>query len=382
MAKIVYLVAEDWNVCSHFLPMLREARDQGLEVVVATRVRDHRPALESEGFRLVPLEAERRSLSPVEMVRGFWRMVSILRSERPELVHCISLRLVLFGGLAAKIAEVRKLVLAPIGLGHLWIENGIVERVARVIARFTVAYILRGKNTVFLFENREDPAELGLEADGPDVAIVGGAGLDPAAFPPAPEPPSPPIRVAVVARMTAPKGIVESIAAVRRARELGADVELSLYGEPDTSNRRALSEDELRHLADTPGVVWHGPSTDVAAVLRSHHIAMLLSYREGLPRSLIEATASARPVIATDVTGCRSVIRDGKEGLLVPLGDVEAAAAALVKLASDPGLRRRMGEAGTRRFRKYFTEAAVRNVVGAVYRGQVNALAAERPVKS
>ena len=285
MAKIVYLVAEDWNVCSHFLPMLREARDQGLEVVVATRVRDHRPALESEGFRLVPLEAERRSLSPVEMVRGLWRMVSILRSERPELVHCISLRLVLFGGLAAKIAGVRKLVLAPIGLGHLWIENGIVERVARVVARFTVAYILRGKNTVFLFENREDPAELGLEADGPDVAIVGGAGLDPAAFPPAPEPPSPPIRVAVVARMTAPKGIVESIAAVRRARELGADVELSLYGAPDTSNRRALSEDELRHLADTPGVVWHGPSTDVAAVLRSHHIAMLLSYREGLPRS-------------------------------------------------------------------------------------------------
>src|SRR6478672_5238135 len=235
MAKIVYLVAEDWNVCSHFLPMLREARDQGLEVVVATRVRDHRPALESEGFRLVPLEAERRSLSPVEMVRGFWRMVSILRSEKPDLMHCISLRLVLFGGLAAKIAGVRKLVLAPIGLGHLWIENGIVERVARAVARFTVAYILRGKNTVFLFENREDPAELGLEADGPDVAIVGGAGLDPAAFPPSPEPPSPPIRVAVVARMTAPKGIVESIAADRRARELGADVELSLYGAPDTS---------------------------------------------------------------------------------------------------------------------------------------------------
>ena len=174
-----------------------------------------------------------------------------------------------------------------------------------------------------------------------------------------PEPPAPPVKVAVIGRMLIPKGIAETVAAVRRARAQGAAVELNLYGEPDPSNRRSFSQDQLRRWAAEPGIAWHGPTDDVAWVWRENHVAMLLSYREGLPKALVEAAAAGRAIVATDVTGCREVVRDGIEGLLVPRGDVDAAARALVRLADDAPLRARLGAAAHARFQERFTEAAV-----------------------
>jgi len=217
-----------------------------------------------------------------------------------------------------------------------------------------------------LFENPDDPPELGL--DPGDVTLVGGPGVDPDAFPPQPEPAAPPIRVAVVARMIKPKGIAESVAAVKRARLLGAPVELHLFGEPDPLNRTSLTEDDLRAFATEPGIHWHGPTRDVARVWREHHVALLLSHREGLPRTLIEAAAVGRPIIATDVAGCREVVRDGIEGLLAPLGDIETTARALVRMSEDAALRARMGAAAHARFNARFTVAAVMAIVEDLYR--------------
>ncbi len=367
MPKIVYLVTEDWFACSHFLPMFRQARADGFEVVVVTRIRAHEARLIAEGCRVVPLEAERRSLSPVEIVRGWFRLLAILRRERPQIVHCIALRMVVLGGLAARLSGVRRLVLAPTGLGHLWIANGIKERLARSVSRFVVGRVLRGAGTLYLFENMEDPREFGLDPASDEVVRVGGAGVDPEQFATSPEPPCPPVKIAIVARMTRQKGIPESIAAVERARALGADVELDLIGAPDTSNRAALAPADIEDLSKDPAVRWRGPSSDISAVWREHHIAMLLSHREGMPRSLIEAAMCARPIIATDVTGCRDVVRHGVDGILVPPGDIQSAAEAIVRLAGDAGLRRRMGAAAAERARQEFSEDAVRRTVGAVY---------------
>ena len=197
--------------------------------------------------------------------------------------------------------------------------------------------------TRYLFENTDDPREFGL-ANSPTVTIVPGAGVDPQDFPPSPEPAAPPLKVAVVARMIDAKGIADAVAAVRRARALGAPVELDLYGAPDPSNRRSCSEAELRQWSAEPGIRWHGATADVAEVWRTHHVAMLLTwYREGVPRSLIEAAACGRPIVTTDSPGCRDLVRDGQEGMLVPLRDVEAAARALVELAGNPDLRAQLG---------------------------------------
>ena len=369
MPKLLYLITEDWFFVSHFLPMARTAKAAGFEVVVATRVRNHARQIEADGFRVVPLESERRSLGVNEALRGFFRIVRIVRSERPDIVHCIALRMVAIGGLAARAGGAKRLVLAPTGLGLLWSEESAFNQLARAMLRFVVGRWLRGKNTHYLFENTDDPREFGLE-NSPAVTIVPGAGVALEEYQPSPDPPAPPLKVAVVARMIEAKGIGDAVEAVRRARALGAPVELDLYGAPDASNRRSCSEADLRKWSEEPGIRWHGPTHDVAEVWRTHHVAMLLTwYREGVPRSLIEAAASGRPIVTTDSPGCRDLVRDRHEGILVPLRDTEAAARALAELAEDAALRTRLGSAAHARFTALFTEAAVRHAVGTVYAG-------------
>jgi glycosyltransferase involved in cell wall biosynthesis len=366
MPKLLYLITEDWFFVSHFLPMARAARAAGFEVVVATRVRAHGERIAAEGCRVVHLENERRSFGPFEALRGFFRIARIVRDEKPAIVHCIAIRMVVVGGLAALWGGARNLVLAPTGLGHLWINEGLRERIARGFARIAAGRWLRRPGTRYLFENSDDPREFGL-GPGDAVTIVPGAGVKASEFPVTPEPQSPPLKVAVVARMIWPKGIAEAVAAVKRARALGADVTLDLYGSPDLSNRRTCTEDDLRALAE-PGIAWRGRSGDVAQVWREHHVAMLLTwYREGVPRSIIEAAAAGRPILTTDVPGCRDLVRDGVEGFVVAPRDVEAAAQALLRLAGDAALRARLGAAAHARFEERFTEETVRRTVTDLY---------------
>src|ERR1700731_1176095 len=352
MPKILYLVTEDWFFVSHFLPMAQAARDCGLQVAVATRVREDGERLEAEGFSVIAIESRRGSFSPWRSLRDFFQALKIVRAERADIVHCIALRL----------------VVAPTGLGHLWIEDGIAVRFARTLVRTIVGSWLRGPRTHYLFENRDDPREFGLDPDGADVTIVGGAGVDPEKFPRSEAPPAPPLKVAVVARMIRPKGIVEAVDAVQRSCAAGAAIELHLFGDPDPDNPRSITQATLVQWSKAPGITWHGHESDVARVWREHHVAMLLSYREGLPRSLVEAAAAGRPIVATDVPGCREVARDGKEGILVPLGDTEATGRALTTLAADQALRQRLGTAANVRFHERFPAAAVRQTVRELYR--------------
>jgi glycosyltransferase involved in cell wall biosynthesis len=142
---------------------------------------------------------------------------------------------------------------------------------------------------------------------------------------------------------------------------------------PDPSNRTTYAEADLRGWADQPGIYWHGATDDVARVHREHHITMLLSVREGLPKCLVEAAAAGRPIVATDVPGCREVVRDGHEGCLVPFGDIDATAQALVRLAGDRALRLRLGAAAHARFEQRFTVAAVKAVFTQLYRSMLAA---------
>lgn len=370
---IAFLVTEDWFMCSHFLPLIREAKVLGLDVAVVTRVREHRALLEAEGARVIAIDARRSSANPLALVSSVGQLRAILRRENPDIVHAIALRMVIAGGLAARFAGVRNVVLAPTGLGHLWSSHGSPQRIARSMIRFVTRHALRRPGTVFVFENRNDPADLGLDAAEHDIVVVAGAGVDPEIFQPSLAPPSPPLKIAVVSRMTRAKGVLDSVAAVRAARARGADAELHLFGAVDTDNLGALSESELRALSAEDGITWHGVSNDVPSVWRAHHIAMLLtSYREGIPRTLIEAAACGRPSIATDAIGCREIVRDGVDGLLVPPGDVSAAADAIISLAGDAQRREAFGLAARAHFLGAFTEAAIRQRFADIYLRMLN----------
>ncbi len=187
MPKILYLVTEDWFFISHFLPMAQVAQECGFEVVVATRLSAGGERLAAERFRIVPVSGKRGTLSPLQGLQDFMQALRIVRAERADIVHCIALRPVVIGGLAARLAGAREIILAPTGLGHLWLERGLAARFVRKLARIVVGSWLRGPRTHYLFENRDDPREFGLDAAGSNITIVGGSGVDPAKIPPAPE---------------------------------------------------------------------------------------------------------------------------------------------------------------------------------------------------
>jgi glycosyltransferase involved in cell wall biosynthesis len=178
----------------------------------------------------------------------------------------------------------------------------------------------------------------------------------------------PPLKVAIVARMLWSKGIDLAVEAVRLARAHGADVELSLHGAPDPSNPKAVPEETLRGWSAQPGITWHGPTRDAASVWRDHHIACLPSRGgEGLPRTLLEAAACGRAILTTDVPGCRTLVRDGVEGFVVPPDHAQALADALIGLAADPARVAEMGEAARARVLAGFTERHVMEAVKGLY---------------
>ena len=367
--KLVFVVTEDWFFASHFLPMARAARELGLDVAVVARVRGHRGPIEGAGARVIPLEAERGSLNPVGAGFAAGRLAAILRRERADLVNCIALRAILVGGAAAAMAGVPRRVYALTGSGLLGARPGLLGRGARAALRTMIRGPLETAGTRYLFENPDDPRLVGLDpADGARVTIVGGAGVDPDAFRPRPLPLAQPLRVAVVARMLWSKGIDLAVEAVRLARAKNSAIELSLYGAPDPSNRRAIPESTLRDWGAEPGVAWRGPTRDVADAWRDHHVCCLPSRGgEGLPRALLEAAACGRALLTTDVPGCRTLVRDGVEGLVVPPDDAPALAAALLRLAGEDGAVARMGAAARARVLDGFTERDVMDRVKRLY---------------
>jgi glycosyltransferase involved in cell wall biosynthesis len=374
-SRIAFVVTEDWFFASHFLPMARAARELGLEVDVVTRVRDRKAAIEATGARVIPLEAERRSLNPMAAGYTAGRLAAILKQTRPDIVHCIALRSILTGGAAAAMAGIDRRVYALTGLGYLGARSDLAGRLSRRVLRALLTGPLRSPGTRYLFENEDDPRLLGLDpADQGSVALVGGAGIDPERLRPSPPPHSPPLKVAVVSRMLWSKGIDLAVEACRLARAGGAEVELSLFGAPDPSNPRAIAEAQLRAWSAEPGVTWHGPTEDVAAVWHDHHVACLPSRGgEGLPRTLLEAAACGRAIVTSDVPGCRRLVRDGSEGLVVPVDDAPALAKAFATLARDPVLVPRLGAAARARVLHGFTERDVMDDVKRLYSAMLGA---------
>jgi len=370
MPKLVFIATEDWFFASHFLPMLRAARQAGFAPCVICRVRSHRAVIEAEGARVIPLEADRGRRDIGQALSVIAQLRRILRAEEPDIVHLIALWPIALGGVAARLAGVERRVAAVTGLGFLGAATGPRAGAARLAMRLFLRGPLDGSRVRFLLENPDDARLLGFDpGSARRVVIVGGAGVDPDAYAPGPLPPLPPLRVAVIARMLWSKGIDIAVEATRLARADGARIELSLYGEPDANNPKTIPKDQLELWGREPGISWRGRTQDAAAVWRAHHLCCLPSRGgEGLPRTLLEGASCGRAVLTSDVPGCRALVRDGVEGLLVPPGDAAALARAMAALAGDPERLARMGEAARRRVLSGFTERHVIDAVAAMYR--------------
>jgi glycosyltransferase involved in cell wall biosynthesis len=369
-ARICFVVTEDWFFVSHFLPFAQAALADGFAVSLICNVGKHGAMLEASGIRVLPFAARRRSLNPLRLIGAIRRLRQLLAAERPDIVHLVALKPIVLGGLAARLAGIGNRVVALTGTGFLGLAQGPAAGLVRLALRHGIRPVLAGPGTRWLFENHDDIALFGLSAAAGDrITVVGGAGIDETAITPQPLPAGNTLKVALVARMLWSKGIDTAVEAVRVARERGADVTLSLYGLPDAANPRAFTETELTRWAAREAIAWHGHAADIPSIWAAHHLCLLPSRGgEGLPRSLLEAAASGRAILTTDVPGCRDLVRDGIEGRIVPPGDAEALAQALCDLAHDRTLVARMGQAARARRADGFTQKAVSAAVLALYR--------------
>ncbi|MQX36365.1 glycosyltransferase family 4 protein [Roseospira navarrensis] len=371
--KLLFLVTEDWYFWSHRLPMARAARDAGFDVAVAARMTDHRAAIEAEGFRVHPLSWRRRSRAPAEL-KAIAEIAALYRRERPDIVHHVALKPVVFGSLAARFAGRPAMVNALTGLGYVFTATSLRARVIRAILSAVLRVLVDRPNGRVVLQNPDDLSLLvGRGISRARARLVPGSGVDIRRFAPLPPPETDAeagaVTCAVVSRMLTIKGVPVAVAAVREARRQGAPLHLLLAGVPDPESHAAISRADLESWDKDPGITWLGHVADVREVWARAHLAVQPSLGgEGIPKSLLEAAACGRPIVATDVPGCREIVRPGENGDLVPPGDPAALAAALAALAGDAERRRRYGAESRRRVETDLSAEAVGHRIVAIYR--------------
>jgi len=326
---------------THRLPVALAARDAGYEVHVALPFEVGPLAIiEREGLIAhdIPLKrGARRVGGELALIARLWRLVGRLK---PDILHAVTMKPVLYAGLVARLRGVPGVVHAITGLGYLFLIEGLAARLQRAFVKRLYLLALGHKNCVAIFQNPDD-LQLFFDnrlVDPGIVTMIKGCGVDMTRFAQRPEPEGEPV-VMFPARILGDKGVHEFIAA---ARALKGRARFVLVGRTDPDNPTDVGEAGIRTWEREGIVAWQGFSEDMPETLAQATIVCMPSYREGLPRGLIEAAAVGRAIVATDVPGCREIVRNGDNGLLVPARDGAATTAAIATLLDDPELRRRM----------------------------------------
>lgn len=366
--KLLYLITEDWFFCSHFIERAVAARDAGYDVLVATREHVHGDQVRESGLRLVPLDYSRGNLNPLCDLRLLLSILKIYREERPSIVHHIALKPILYGSLAARLIGVPAIINAPVGMGYVFSSRDFVACLLRPLLMLGLRLLINPSFSKVVFENSDDLDSLVATKSVKrcDAVLIRGAGVDLFRFRPRSAPTGVPI-VVLVARMLFDKGVAEFVEAARYLHEQGVKGRFVLVGDPDPGNPASIPLNTLCGWRGHYGVEWWGKRLNMAAVLGEASIACLPSYREGLPKALLEAAACGLPIVTTDVPGCREVVSDGDNGLLVPARDARALATALKVLLQDPVLRQRMGDRSRARAENEFSSEQVVGETLALY---------------
>jgi glycosyltransferase involved in cell wall biosynthesis len=367
--KILFFITEDWFFCSHFIERAIAARKAGNEVVVLTRVGKSAGLIRDEGIGVIPLEIKRRNFSPLREIHVIYSVWRAYKSQKPDLVHHVALKPILYGTLAARLCGIRAVVNAPVGMGFVFTSTTLLARLLRPVVQLGLRAMLNPPGSKVVFENSDDINwAVSSNLVRPESAVlIRGAGVNLEKFCPSTKAVDVPL-VVLSARMLWDKGIREFVEAASIIEKRGIRARLVLVGGVDTENPSSIPEAQLEQWAKDGVVEWWGHQKDMADVLGQADIACLPSYREGLPKSLIEAAACGLPIVTTNVPGCREVVEHGVQGLLVPVRDARALADALASLIADPPLRARMGAAARARAEAEFGRDAVIDRTLALYR--------------
>ncbi len=363
MSKIILFANTDWYLYNFRRSLARAVQTAGHEVLLISPPGEYGARFRELGLRWEPLPAmDRRSLNPLRELRALAELVTLFRREQPTLVHNFTIKCAVYGSIAAMLAGVRARINAVAGLGYVFASADRRARLLRPLVRALMRFALRGRRSRLILQNHDD-ARMFLAhrlIEDARVRVIAGSGVDCNRFVPQTRSRNDPPRVLLAARLLWEKGVKEYVQASRTLRAQGRRVRFLLAGASDPGNPAAVPEASVRGWVDEGLVEWIGHVDDMPALFASTDIFVLPSYyREGLPKSLIEAAACATPLITTDMPGCRDVVVDGVDGLIVPPRDAEALSAAIMRLLDAPELARKLGLAARAKALAKFDERIV-----------------------
>lgn len=355
--KVILFANTDWYLYNFRLSLARELREQGHTVILLSPNGPYGSRLTEMGFHWLCFPLSRRSLDPFREIATIVRLVRLYRREKPDLVHHFTIKCVLYGSAAAVFLGMRQVVNSVTGLGFVFTEGKNRGWLRNLIGLF---YRLLLKRTWIIFQNPDDQAYFLANGFSPRdrTALIPGSGTDVDLFQPGADPDGVPL-VVLPARLLWDKGIADFVAAAMILKGRDCKARFALVGESDDGNPAAIPAAQVAEWVKTGVIESWGWQDDMLHVYRAAHIVCLPSYREGLPKTLVEAAACGKPLVATDIPGSREVVEDGKNGLLVPSHDRVALADALQELIDAPDLCKQMGKASRERAVRLFSNRII-----------------------
>jgi glycosyltransferase involved in cell wall biosynthesis len=365
--KILLIANTDWYLYNFRLALAETLRARGDQVVLVSPEGSYVKKLKDLGFRWVGFPLKRRSLNPLSEIRTLFRLFRLYQREAPDLVHQFTIKCVIYGSFICHLLGIRRVVNSITGLGYVFTEGkGARPWLRRLINVFYRLILFR---TWVIFQNTTDE-ELFLKnrlVDSDRVALILGSGVDTVLFSPRPELDGPPLAI-LPARLLWAKGVGEFVQAARQLKTEGVIARFALVGDGDDGNPASVHADQLQAWVQEGVIEWWGWRENMTDVYAQASIVCLPSYyREGLPKTLIEAAACGRPIVTSNMPGCREVVRHGENGLLVPVRDSSALASALKQLILNSELRCAMGVRGREIAEKEFLMSSIISQTFKVY---------------
>jgi len=345
--KLLFVVNVPWFFLSHRLPIAIAAKESGYEVHLATSAGRELEKIREKGIFVHEIHFTRSSSMPLAEIKILVSLYKLYKNLQPDIVHHVTIKPVLYGSFIAGITKVPHIINAISGLGFVFIAEGFIAKIRCLLVKAAYRHVFRKNNIIAIFQNPDDKEQFvneGMLIESQTV-LIRGSGVDVSKIRVVDEPSGIPT-IVLVARMLWDKGIGEFVDAANLLKSRGVNAHFKLVGGIDKGNPKAIDKEQIDLWCKEGFVEWRGHSDSIEEVISGANIVCLPSYREGLPKVLIEAAACGRAVVTTDVPGCRYAIEPNVTGLLVPAYDVKSLAEAVASLISDDTLRRQMGMAG------------------------------------
>lgn len=345
--RLLFVVNDASFFISHRLPIAIAAREQGFDVHVATPNSTASKNITKAGFIYHSIPLSRSGKNPFKELKTIWELYFLMRAVQPQIVHLVTIKPVLYGGIVARMLKIPAVVAAVSGLGYLFTNKSFSSAILRRGISKMYRLALKHRQLMIIFQNPDDRQtilEMKACSDFQTI-LIRGSGVDTLAYAYEPEPQEKMV-VVMIARLLKDKGVIEYVNAARQLKAFGINAEFLLIGDSDKNNPAFIDKKLLRKWNREGAVRLLGYRKDIPDLIRAANLVVLPSYREGFPKILMEAAACGRAVITTDVPGCRDAIQPGQTGLLVPVQDEKSLAIAIQKLIEDVEYRKKLGQAG------------------------------------